>query len=102
MTLGSNGDDTTRFSGVIIGHRLQVSPAPGNPTFNDVPTSDFGFQYVEALVASGITGSTGGSNYSPDAFVTRGQMAILFRRHERADVSSVTGFPSQKSGSRRP
>lgn len=80
VTMGSNGDDTTRFSGVIIGYRLQVSPAPAIPTFNDVPTTDFGFQYIEALVASAITGGTGGGNYSPDAYVTRRQMAIFISK----------------------
>ena len=73
-------DSTTRFSGVIIGYHLNVSPAPGTATFPDVPTSDFGFQYVEALVASGITGGCGGGNYCPDAPVTRRQMAIFIAK----------------------
>ena len=55
-------DGSNNFAGVIIGYKLQVSPAPAVATFNDVPTSDFGFQYIEALVASGITGGTGGGN----------------------------------------
>lgn len=68
------------FVGAVIGYRLQVSPAPLTATFGDVPTSDFAFQYVEALVASGVTGGCGGGNYCPDSFVTRRQMAIFIAK----------------------
>jgi hypothetical protein len=64
----------------VIEYQLQVSPAPATPTFNDVPPSDFGFQYVEALAASGITGGCGGGEYCPDAPVTRRQMAIFIAK----------------------
>jgi len=77
------GDITTRFAGVTLGYQLNVSPPPGSPTFNDVPISDFGFQYIEALVASGITagcGTPGGPNFCPDSVVTRRQMAIFLAK----------------------
>jgi S-layer homology domain len=73
-------DNTTRFAGVIIGYHLNVSPAPAVATFPDVPTSDFGFQYIEALVASGITGGCAPPNYCPNDFVTRRQMAIFLAK----------------------
>ena len=73
-------DDTTSFAGVILGYVLNVSPAPADATFPDVPTSDFGFQYIEALNASGITGGCGGGLYCPDAPVTRRQMAIFIAK----------------------
>ena len=76
----SAADSTTNFAGVIIGYHLNVSPAPVSATFPDVPTSDFAFQYVEALVASGITGGCGGGLYCPDGFVTRRQMAIFIAK----------------------
>ncbi len=41
---------------------------------------DFGFQYVEALVASGITGGCGSGSYCPDNPVTRRQMAIFLAK----------------------
>src|SRR4029077_382154 len=69
-------DGTNRLRGVVIGYRLQVSPPPATPTFNDVPTTDPGFHFIEALAASGITGGCGGGNYCPDNPVTRRQMAI--------------------------
>lgn len=73
-------DGTTSISGAILRYRLQVSPAPGTPSFGDVPATDFGYQYVEALAASGITGGCGGGNYCPDANLTRRQMAIFLAK----------------------
>ena len=48
-------DGTNVLAGAIVSYQLQVSPAPGAASFNDVPTSDPAFQYIEALFASGIT-----------------------------------------------
>ena len=73
-------DGTVAIQGVTLYYRLQVSPAPPTPTFGDVPTSDFGFQYIEALSASGITGGCGGGNFCPDNPVTRRQMAIFLAK----------------------
>jgi hypothetical protein len=75
-----NTDGTDSLAGVNIEYQLQVSPAPAVATFPDVPTSDFGYQFVEALVASGITGGCGGGLYCPDNFVTRRQMAIFIAK----------------------
>ncbi len=75
-----SGDGTTSFSGAVLGYKLQVAPAPATPTFNDVPTSDFGFQYIEALNLWGITGGCGGGAYCPDSPVTRRQMAIFIAK----------------------
>jgi len=68
------------LAGAVVGYRLQVSPAPGTATFNDVPTSHPFFQYVEALAASGITGGCGPGIYCPDAPLTRGQMAVFLAK----------------------
>ena len=77
---GPNGDDTTSFSGAVVGYRLQVSPAPASPQFADVPVSDPAFQYIEALVGAGITAGCGNGNYCPDAAVTRRQMAVFLSK----------------------
>jgi hypothetical protein len=45
-----------------------------------VPTNDSAFQFVEALVASGITVGCGGGNYCPDAPLTRRQMAVFLSK----------------------
>jgi hypothetical protein len=74
----TNGD--INLAGAIIGWKYQVSPAPAVATFPDVPPSDPGFQYVEALVASGITAGCGGGNYCPDNTLTRRQMAVFLSK----------------------
>jgi hypothetical protein len=76
------GDNTTNFSGVIVGYYLNVSPAPGSATFNDVPTGHPFFRYIEALSASGVTGGCQASPplYCPDNPLTRGQMAVFLAK----------------------
>ena len=71
---------TNTLAGVSVGYTLQVSAAPGSPTFNDVPASDPAFQFVEALAASGITAGCGGGNYCPDNPLTRRQMAVFLAK----------------------
>jgi hypothetical protein len=68
------------FSGAVVKWHRTISPAPITATFNDVPTSDPLFQYVEALAASGITVGCGGGNYCPGNFLTRGQMAVYLAK----------------------
>ena len=77
---GPNGDDTTSFTGTVVGYRLQVSPAPLPPEFADVPESDPGFVYIEALAGAGITAGCGNGNFCPDAAVTRRQMAVFLAK----------------------
>jgi hypothetical protein len=73
---------TTRFQAVRILYHLQVSPSPGAATFDDVPTSHPFFQFIQALVAAGITSgcSTAPPLYCPDDAITRGQMAVFLSR----------------------
>ncbi len=75
-------DGSTEIAGMIVGYVLQVSPAPALASFNDVPSNDFGFQYIEALKLSGITGGCQAVPplYCPDSFVTRRQMAIFLAK----------------------
>lgn len=73
-------DPDIALSAVRIRYSLQVSPAPGTATFNDVPTGHPQFQFIEALAASGITAGCGAGNYCPDANLTRGQMAVFLSK----------------------
>jgi hypothetical protein len=79
-------DGTTSVSGAVVRYVLQVSPAPGTAFFNDVPLNDQGFQYVEAMLAAGVTGGCASNPpfqppvYCPDSFVTRRQMAIFIAK----------------------
>jgi len=70
------------FKAVDIWWHRQVSPAPATATFNDVPTNHPFFQFVEALVASGITVGCQASPplYCPDAPLTRKQMAAFLSK----------------------
>jgi hypothetical protein len=77
-TLGN--DDTTTLGAVRVFYVVPVSPAPAIPSFNDVPTSDPAFQFIEALVASGVTVGCGSGNYCPDAPLTRRQMAVFLAK----------------------
>jgi S-layer homology domain len=73
-------DANTQISRISVGYKLQVSPATGPPTFNDVQPSNPQFQFVEALVAAGITAGCGGGNYCPNNPVTRGQIAVFLAK----------------------
>ena len=73
-------DSSTQVMGMLVGYVLQVSPAPAMPTFNDVPTGHPFYQFIEALVASGVTAGCGGGKYCPDAPLTRGQMAVFLSK----------------------
>ena len=70
------------LGGVRIFWRRQVSPAPDAPSFDDVPANDPYFEYVEALVASGITSGCSSSppRFCPDAPLTRRQMAVFLSK----------------------
>src|SRR6266545_5021062 len=48
--------------------------------FTDVPTSAFYHDPVSALAAAGITAGCGGTNFCPEASVTRGQTATFLHR----------------------
>jgi hypothetical protein len=74
------GDATTSFTGMKVGYKLQVSPAPRAASFDDVPTTHEFFQYVEALYQSGITVGCGDGNFCPDEPLTRGQMAVFLAK----------------------
>jgi hypothetical protein len=77
IQVGAEAGTNVSWSQVRLRYRLQVSPAPGTATFTDVPLGHPQRQFIEALVASGVTGGCGGGNYCPDTPVTRGQMAVF-------------------------
>ena len=68
------------IGGVRIFWQRQLSPAPASPTFGDVQPGDFGFQFIEALAAAGITGGCGGGNFCPNSNLTRAQMAVFLAK----------------------
>ncbi len=74
-----NAPNSLGAGGVRITWRRQVS-APTTQTFADVPSSDSGFGYIEALAASGITAGCSPTNYCPNANLTRRQMAVFLSK----------------------
>ncbi len=71
---------TLRFGGIAVKWRRTISPAPASATFTDVGPTDFGFQHVEALVASGITSGCSATEFCPNAPLTRVQMAVFLAK----------------------
>jgi len=82
LNIETAASTTSEYFGWVEVHwHRTVSPAPPTPSFSDVPSSDFGYQYIEALKASGITGGCGnGTTFCPDANLTRRQMAIFLAK----------------------
>jgi hypothetical protein len=73
----STTNGTTSFNSLRVFYRLNVAPAPATATFSDVPVGHPQRQFIEALVAAGVTGGCGAGTYCPDAPLTRGQMAVF-------------------------
>lgn len=75
-------DQYLKMHAVRVYYTLQVSPAPGAATFNDVPTNHPFFQWIEALARAGVTTGCNVSPplYCPDDLVTRAQMAVFISR----------------------
>ena len=69
-----------RFGGAVVWYRLQITPAPATATFTDVPTGYWAFRHIEALAASGITAGCGGSNFCPENYVKRSEMAVYLAK----------------------
>jgi hypothetical protein len=57
-----------------------VACASTTPYFNDVPTTDGFFPYVQKMYELGITKGCGNGNYCPSEDVTRDQMAAFLAR----------------------
>lgn len=75
-------DEEVALYRVQIRYRRQLSPAPGTPRFNDVPTGHPFFQVIEALAAAGITTGCSAAPplYCPEDPLTRGQAAAFFSK----------------------
>ena len=55
-------------------------PAVAHSQFNDIPDDFWAKDWVEQLVAEGITSGCGNGNYCPNGAVTRAQMAVFLVR----------------------
>ena len=72
---------------------LFTAAAEGTPRFSDVPADAFYAYPVEWLLANNITNGTSPTTFSPDRFVTRGEMAaFLWRAAGRPVAATACGF----------
>jgi hypothetical protein len=68
------------------------------PTFLDVPTTHWAWNYIEGLYNAGVTGGCGSGNYCPGTAVTRDQMAVFLLKGKHGSgytppaVGGTTGF----------
>jgi hypothetical protein len=77
----TTSESNLRFKGADIWWKRQVRAAPGVASFNDVPTSHWAFQQIEALKKSGITtGCVANVSFCPDNTMTRAEMAVFLAR----------------------
>ncbi len=58
-------------------HGIAFVPPIASGIFPDVPVGSFGANYIEQLVADGITSGCGGGLYCPNATVKRDSMAVF-------------------------
>jgi hypothetical protein len=91
------GSGSTQLSAVKAYFQLEVSPAPDFADFNDVPTTNPYFQFVEALFHSGITVGCGGGNFCPDSPVTRGQLAVFLAKAFISRTDHLIAIRAQRS-----
>jgi hypothetical protein len=73
--------------------RLAHAPAntPG-PAFTDVPASAWFAPYVSAAVAAGIVDGTSPTTFSPDATLSRQELAVLLARALQLSGSTTLRF----------
>lgn len=72
---------------------LAPGDASSSPAFEDVVAGSYYEDAVAWLAETGITTGTSDTTFSPDAFVTRGQMAAFLARFgEYAEDSPASGF----------
>ena len=76
-------------------------PPPATATFADVPSSFWGYAEIEAAAAAGLVRGTGdGSRFSPNAPMTRAQMAAMLCRALGLDESVAAAAASPVIGLR--
>ncbi len=84
-------DSVTRGQMAAFIRRALSLPASATDFFTDDDTSIFEGD-INAIAAAGITVGTGDGTYSPDAPVTRGQMAAFLQRAFNVPSSDVDAF----------
>jgi hypothetical protein len=74
-----------------------VPAGPAEPTFDDVPTDYWAYDYIEYAVANDVVDGYVDGNYHPEFDIDRGQMAVFIARAMAGDDQSIpdpTGDPT--------
>lgn len=102
-TFSPNGT-TTRATLVTILYRLEGEPAvSGGPAFTDVAASSWYADAVTWAASRGIVNGTGANTYSPNASLTREQLAVILYRYtdskdwDTSASASLSGYRDQGS-----
>ena len=93
-TFTPNGTMTRGMFVTVLGRMAGVDPDDysGETPFSDVPPAAYYAPYVQWAAKYGIAAGTGGDKFSPDAPVSRAQMAVFFVRYfEAFGVDYETG-----------
>ena len=73
-----------RLAGLFLAAVLCLCSLPlsagASPLFSDVPENAWFTRSILSLVEQGIVSGTGNGRFSPDAPLTRGQLAVIFLR----------------------
>lgn len=81
---GVNDNLTRRDTAITITREfnLPTDPPPASPTFADVPATDYGYQYVEALYPAHIIEGclTSPLRFCPDRTITRAEYVVMLGR----------------------
>jgi uncharacterized protein YkwD len=88
----SPGDATARGQAATFIHRAQGQPSGGAEGFEDVPNSAFYASAVSWMVAEGVTTGTSTLTFSPNRYVTRGELATFLYRAEGSPLSGAESF----------
>ncbi|MEK5039874.1 S-layer homology domain-containing protein [Sporosarcina sp. FSL K6-3457] len=72
---------------LVLGFNFKSQGAQSNP-FSDITNSKWNKSYIQVLYANKITTGTTPTTFSPNAFVTRGQLASFIFRSEAATTSA--------------
>lgn len=96
-TFGVDHFLTRRQLAVILvrSFRLPTGDPPSTPTFVDVPATDPGYRFVEALYREGLAAgcATAPRQFCPDRSVSRAEFAILMIRGMKVNVATAPPSP---------
>lgn len=86
----------TRAEACVLLTNMTLGPnasavAPSTVSFKDVPTSFWGYKYIEYCYQSGYIAGTGAGKFSPNATLTGYQWALMLMRVRGVDMSNLTG-----------